>query len=263
MRLWSGCAAVLLVTAGGVVPTAQGGQDDNELSQARETLAKWVETRKTIATEKRKWALAKEMLQARIDAVKQEIETLEAKTGETGKSIAELDTKRTELVAKNEKLIAASKALRDAIVPLETHMKKVLTRLPAPIGEHVSLLARSIPRDPTKTETKLGERYRNVVGILNEIDKFNRKITMTSEVQKLPDGTSAEVTALYIGLGQAYYVTPKGDAAGIGLPPSSDGGDEGWVWTPANEAAKAIKKAIAVFENKQVAEFVHLPVRIK
>jgi hypothetical protein len=45
--------------------------------------------------------------------------------------------------------------------------------------------------------------------------------------------------------------------AGIGTP-----SPEGWVWKPANEAARAIADAVAILENEKVAEFVRLPIRM-
>ncbi len=91
-----------------------------------------------------------------------------------------------------------------------------------------------------------------------QVNKFNREITVTSEVRELPDGTSAEVTALYVGISTAYYVSRDGSAAGMGTA-----SPDGWVWTPANDDAAQIAKAIAILKNEQVASFVKLPIDIK
>ena len=104
----------------------------------------------------------------------------------------------------------------------------------------------------------LSERFQNVLGILNEVNKFNREIAVTSEVRTLADGTSAEVTALYVGIGQGYYVSADGKVAGVG-----SAAPEGWVWTPANDAAARVAKAIAILKNEQPASFVPLPVRVE
>jgi hypothetical protein len=93
---------------------------------------------------------------------------------------------------------------------------------------------------------------------LHEVNKFNREITVSSEVLTLPDGTSAEVTALYVGIGNAYYVSRNGSAAGIGTA-----SPDGWVWQSANAAAEQIANAIAILKNEQVASFVKLPIHIE
>ena len=44
----------------------------------------------------------------------------------------------------------------------------------------------------------------------------NREITMTTEVRALDTGDAAEVTALYLGVGQGYYATGDGCDCGCG-----------------------------------------------
>jgi hypothetical protein len=83
-------------------------------------------------------------------------------------------------------------------------------------------------------------------------------MTVASEVRSLPDGTSAVVTALYVGLGHAYYVGVEGRIAGVGTP-----SPDGWVWRPANDAAPAIAEAIAILSNEKPAGFVRLPLRVE
>jgi len=119
-------------------------------------------------------------------------------------------------------------------------------------------LTQRLPEKPDETKLSLAQRFQNVIGILNEINKFNREITVKSELLTLSDGTAAEVTALYVGLGQAYYTGAKGTVAGIGRP-----GKDGWVWIPANEAAGPISDAIAILNNEKGAVFLLLPFEIQ
>jgi hypothetical protein len=130
--------------------------------------------------------------------------------------------------------------------------------LPGPIRERVKPLSQRIPADPAATELSLSQRFQNVIGILNEVNKFNSDITVTSEVLTLSDGTTAEVKALYVGLGQAYYVAASGNAAGVGHPTES-----GWEWTSADHLAPEVGRAVAILENAQVPAFVPLPVEIR
>jgi hypothetical protein len=77
-------------------------------------------------------------------------------------------------------------------------------------------------------------------------------------VRTLPDGTSAEVTALYLGIGQAFYSGANGKIAGIGTA-----SDQGWVWKQADESAAEIARIIAILNNESVASFVQVPVEIQ
>jgi hypothetical protein len=255
-------AALLLAALLPLLPAATRPGDDEQdtaaqVEDAKDVLERWVETRRVISQEKRDWALGKEVLEDRIELVQGEIEALRGRISDAQASLAEADEKRADLVAQNERLTAASATLAELLAGFESRTLALLERLPDPIRERVKPLSQRIPEAGAETEQSLSQRFQNVVGILNEVDKFNRDITVTSEVRPLGDGTTAEVTAIYAGLGQGWYVSTNGAAAGIGRS-----GPDGWQWTPANDAAPRIAEAIAILENEKVAAFVQLPVRL-
>jgi FtsZ-binding cell division protein ZapB len=235
---------------------AQNNTDNVESTRA--TLEKWVQTRKIISQEKRDFALSKEMLNQRIELVQREIDSLQDKIKETEQSITEADKKREDLLTENELLRQSSQSLHDKVGYFETSVKVLLKRLPEPLLQRIEPLTQRIPQKADDTQLSLSERFQNIIGILNEVDKFNREITATSEVRTLPDGTAAEVTALYVGISHGYYTNAKGDIAGVGTA-----GKDGWIWEPVNEAAPAISQAIAILKNEAVAEYVQLPITIE
>ena len=71
----------------------------------------------------------------------------------------------------------------------------------------------------------------------------------------LANGSSAEVTTMYLGISEGFFVNGTGDAAGRGVP-----SPDGFVWTPINESAEAVANAIAVFNQSDPAAYTHLPV---
>jgi hypothetical protein len=234
---------------------AEGGED---LESVRATLAKWMETQQIISKEERDWQVGKEVLQQRIDLIRGEISTLDARIEQTRKSISEADGKRGEMIRENEALKAASASLRAAIGALERRTLSMLGSVPDPVRERVKPLSQRIPSDPANTTLSLSERFQNVIGILNELNKFSQEITITSEIRTLSGGDRAEVKALYLGLAQAYYVTPRGDRAGIGRSTA-----EGWSWTESDHLADEIARAIAIVQNEEVPAYVPLPVTIE
>lgn len=241
------------------VPFAvSAAETQNGVDGVRSALDKWVETRKVISQEQRDWALGKETLNDRIELVQREIDALRGKIKDAQESISDADKKRVNLVDENEKLKAVSSALGDTVIALETGTKDLLKRLPDTLRERVKPLSQRLPENSKDTKQSLSERFQNIVGVLNEVDKFNREVTMTSEVRPLPDGTSAEVTAVYAGIGQAYYASADGKTAGIGTS-----SDSGWVWSPANGIAPQVSEVISILKNEQVASFVELPVEIQ
>jgi hypothetical protein len=216
-----------------------------------------VNVRRVIAKERRDWALGKELLESRVELVQSEIENLRSKTEDARGSLTEAETKKADLVAERARSRAAFASLEDTITVFEERTAELLRRLPDPLRERVRPLSQQLPDDPAETKLSLVQRFQNVIGILDAVNKFQREVQVSSEVRALPDGTHAEVTAVYLGIGQAWYVTRKGDAAGIG---SAAG--EAWSWQPADEHATAIQRVIAILQGEAGAAFVRLPVQI-
>jgi hypothetical protein len=248
------CAGLGLLSAG----ATSVDDGDDQVGDARAALEKWVETRRVISKERSDWKLGKQILEEQVELRRGEIENLRDLIEKTRDSVAEADKKRAELIAERDRLEQASASLVEVVGDLETRTKELLPRLPDPIRELVKPLSQQLPEDPSHTELSLGDRFQNVVGILNAVEKSGREISATSEVRALPNGTSAEVTALYVGIAQGYYVSADQGAAGIG-----SSSEEGWIWRPANEAAAEIAKAIAILNNEVGAEFVELPIRVQ
>lgn len=250
-------AIVVPVTALLLLGAMGAGSVGDLRAQARAALEQYVETRRIISEEKRDWALGREMLDDRIDLVRREIESLREKIGRAEASIAEADTKRGELLADNERQKATAAGLEASIGLMEDRTRALLGRLPETLREKVAPLSQRLPKAGEPSGLSLSERFQNVVGVLNEINKFHREITVTSEVRDLPDGTTAEVTVMYVGISQAYYVNGDGTTAGVG-----SGGADGWIWKPADAYATEIAQAISIRKNEGIAAFVPLPLAI-
>ena len=97
----------------------------------------------------------------------------------------------------------------------------------------------------------------NIVGILQEVEKFNKHITVVTELKSLESGEMAQVKTVYVGLGQGYFVDENEKYAGI-VKPTADG----WQEEVRNDLASVISDVIKIFENSKLAEFVPLPVEI-
>lgn len=228
---------------------------NSSIADTRQVIDKWVETRRLISKEKQDWELSRQMLEDRIDLVRREIENLREKIAEAEAGITEADQRRQELVEENERRKQTGDMLREIVTRLEQRTKGLLPRLPDPIRETVRPLSQRLPENPEDTEAALSQRFQNVIGVLNEVNKFNRDITVTSEVRQREDGRAAEVTAVYVGIGHGYYVGANNQIAGIGA--AHDGQ---WVWVSRDEIAPQVAAAVAILNNEQVADFVPLPV---
>jgi hypothetical protein len=244
-------------------PAAAPVADPNAAAQTRErieltrdALEKWVETRRTIGVERRDWALGKDLLDSRIDVLDRELKTLADRTKEVEATLTEADRKRDALAQEAGTLKDASAQLAAMAAQLEAKVKGLVKRFPTPLAEKLKPLTQRLPEDPATTALPLAVRFQNIVGIINEANRFNREITQSSEIRKLADGSSVEVTAVYLGLAQGYYVGAGGRIAGIGR-----GAPEGWTWTESNDNGPAIERIVAILRNQKPAAFVPIPVK--
>ncbi|MFP4139716.1 MAG: DUF3450 family protein [Phycisphaerae bacterium] len=254
---------VCLLGSGALLAEKDSGQE--QLGTTREALRKWVDTRKTISRTKHDLDETVQMLKERIGVVRGEVQSLKRKTEESRSVIAEQEKKRDELKARLETLAGAADSLKPTIETLENRTVALLDRLPAHVREDrmISTLSKTFrgdPNDPNGVKKgSLSQRFQNVVGVLNKLNELSREIKVLPQRVLLPDGREAEVQAVFLGFGQAYYLGGRGKTAGIGR--LSDDGK--WTWVPANESAEEIARVMAILEDEKPAAFVQVPIEIK
>ncbi len=239
------------------VESAQKDSEPPTLEETRLTMDKWIETQQIISKERKDWQQGKEILQSRLELVKKEIAALEDKIKEAKSSVVESDKKRDELNGQNDEFKSAGDQLTKAVTQMESDVRRLFKQLPDPIQSKLQPLFQRIPENPEKTKVSTAERFQNVFGILNEVNKANSEITVNYEVHNLSDGKPAEVKAVYIGLGQAYYLGAGGEA-GIGRP-----SPDGWKWEASNSGGRDISTALEILEGKQKPAFVPLAVKLQ
>lgn len=249
-------AVSFVILAGGFPRVVSAA--DRAIESAQGTFDKWVEVQETIAREKRDWSIEREFLNEEVRLLREEIATLKVKSArlaeETGTTEAAIAKSTTE----TETLKQAVGLVEAELPMLEGQLRRLAQSFPAPLTEQVGPLLTRLPREGVSTKAGTSERLQTVVGLVSQVDKFNGGFTVAAELHKTPAGTEVQVRTLYLGLAQAWFVSPDGKFAGFGKP-----GAEGWDWTADNDLASSIEKAIAVHENTGMAEYVGLPVSIK
>ena len=214
-------------TAPSAVTAAPAGDAKSPtLEETRLTLSKWIETQQIISKERNEWQQGREILQGRIDLVGKEVGTLKDRIVQAETAVKESNRKRDELMAQNAQLKETGAQLVSAVTALEEKVRRLAKIAPEGLAKKLEPLLQRVPTDPATTRVSVAERFQNVLGILNELNKANSEISIAFEIRKLADGSSSEVQVIYVGLGQAYYLSPRGEA-GIGRP-----GDNGWTWEP-------------------------------
>lgn len=228
------------------------------LTDTRFAVEKWVETRQTIARTQADWTMEKETLANTLELFQRESKTLGEQMVNVRTNVTQAQKEMTKFDDEKALLGAALDKAKELAERFETRVQTMVPQWPAPLVSKIDPLLKKIPEDAEETKRSVLERMQNVVGIVNEVDKFNGSVTLESEVQRNPSGADIQVRTLYLGLGQAYFVDKSGTYAGLGVP-----GPDGWQWTSRPELGPAILNAIGVYENSRPAVFVALPVQIK
>jgi hypothetical protein len=257
MKTVMACALVVLSAAAWTTRAQDGGDGGADLDAARAGVGKWVGTQQILVKERRDWQQSRELLTARIEAVKKEIAQIEERLAETRRTVAEAAGRRAEAHAESEALRRTGTGLVEAVTQFETHLRRLHGALPAPVQEKLAPLYQRMPADGAPTRASAAERFQNVLGVLNEINRMNGEITLASEIRTLADGRPSEVRTVYLGLAQAYYLSAGGEA-GVGRP-----GSDGWVWEADPDLAPRIAEVVEILQNKRSPKFVSLPVRIQ
>lgn len=255
-------APLVVLASTGVLAASQGADDSGRpatptLQETRLTMDKWIETQQIISKESKEWRQGKEILVDRVEAIRQEVAALEEKIQQSEARIAEVATQRAELLAEKERIQGVGAHVAGVVTGLEGEVRKLFRVAPETLQERMKQLHERIPADPATTKVQLAERFQNVLGILNELNKANNELNVFYEVRTLAGGRPSEVQTMYVGLAQAYYVSAGGEA-GIGRPTL-----DGWQWEPSSSVAGHVKHALEIVQLKHSPAFVALPVKLQ
>lgn len=243
----------LLLLAG-----SSAAADTTVLETTQSTLAKWVETRQLISRTRADWQADKETLQQTVAMFDGELTSLADQSGSVATNSTEVARQRSETETAKAELEAGLELTAQALAPLEARLGKIASVLPPPLLKTVQSPLDRLPQDSSKTWVTPLTRLQTVITLMSEVEKFNSMVTLSPEMRQDPAGGEIKVQVLYLGLAQAWFVDESGDFAGTGVP-----GATGWAWTPHKDLGSRIKSVIAMYEEKQPAQFVALPVEIK
>jgi len=255
-------------------PAAAAAKDDTvSYEKTRETLQKWAETEKRIMEERRDWDEGKALLKGQIELVNGQITELEAKLADARKRKEEALKKKQEMAAEKALILEAATdvnkmadsleaAVRSAVamVPEAIAKEKKLDILVAQLDASAKARAEALKEQAEGREKviPIASRYQAIVGLIDQVNQVYPLLHKAVETRKLPDGRETNVTVVYVGLGQAYFVNLAGDFAGTGRP-----GPNGWEWTTNNAIARDVDDVIEIVDKSGSPKVFALPATVK
>lgn len=229
------------------------------MDETRGLLQQWAATQRQISSERTDWETGKAMLEGRIQLLKLSVEETQKKIAEAKTKLEEVKKRTAETEAEKAQIKQATEALLAAAPALEKSIKDIHPRLPGVVQEKINVLFDRIPKEGADVKNiTAAERYQNVLGILNELNKANNEFASLPEIHDLGGGKKAEVKVVYVGLGQGYFVNSNGDIGGVGIPEK-----EGWKWTTDPLIAPKMRELVEVMKKAVAPKLVELPAQIQ
>jgi len=238
--------------------TAGAASPAEAVDETRVVLRQWVETRQTLAQTKADWQVQRGLLEQSIRLYEEESRLLDQQIAEADQDSSAVDQERVALEDEQRQLDAAAGVISDAINRLEDQLVGRMKAFPEPLRRTIAPLARRIPDPDNRKKLSLSERMQNIVGILSEVDKFNSTVSVHKDTRRAADGTEFSVESLYLGLGQAFFVSLNDQRAGVGHPV-----DGVWQWVDRPELAPRIRKLLDMYSSLQPAAFIGLEVQVR
>jgi hypothetical protein len=225
-----------------------------EIAKAREVIAQYVDTRQEIARVKNEWKAYQELTQRRIDLYEREItqlsDSIATAEEQTTQAEREINRVRDEI----QVLRDANNIVAQALPAYETKLRELYQYFPDPLKNKVQRLVQQLGKS-----RQASDRMAILIGIMNEVDKFNAEFNFDTDEKKLPSGETVLVDVIYLGMAVAYYSNSDGTVGGIGTP-----AEGGWSWEERSDLAPAIRDSLLYYNGDiKPAMLVDLPVEIK
>jgi hypothetical protein len=209
------------------------GHAAEPVQETRSTVREWIALEETRASEQRAWKEERALIHDRQEALAREAERLEAALAAYRSALDGDDEERTALQADAQRLEAARDVLTDRLPDLKRRLLAWRPLFPAELDRKLAPSYVTLSSNAGKP----AEQFQAGLTILSALHDFNRTLSTGRLPHPLPDNGPAEVSVLYAGFGQAWYVGP--DDAGFGYPT-----EDGWRWQRRSDLRGAIAKAL-------------------
>ena len=194
------------------------------------------------------------MTSRRIDLYQDEIADLEETIKEAEEQTTSAERRIASIRSDIQVLRSATEIVSSSLPRLEQKVRELYAYFPAPLNEKVTSLVQQLGNKSLQTS----DRMALVIGVLNEVDKFNSGFTHVTDEMRMDNETKL-VDVIYLGLAVAYYADREGKIGGMLVPAEKE-----WQWVQKDELAPLVHQAILYYTNEiKPAMMVDLPVEIQ
>lgn len=239
-------AATFIVAFPAFVPPSSAQEASDPIQQIDALTQQWTSLEHQKDELRAEWRGQKPILEQQLRLIEREIAELTTLLEATARQQNEVEQRRLEMLEEQTRLEEESAALDASVAQASLALHALQRDLPPPLAETwADELARL--DNPVATAT---ERFQKLLELLGRLDDFDAKVTLNEVVMTLGDGREHVVKQVYLGLSHGWYVTADQSFAAAGAP-----GPDGWVWTPAADAAP-IARIVGILEQRVDPDFV-------
>lgn len=232
-------------------------QASSPVESVRNSVKEWALAEQTRSREAADWQVEKQLMIDLKRVLEQEIKGLKDTIATSEASLNEADETRNQLLKKRAENINQRQILESFVGASESRVFALQAYLPTPLSERLAPVFKRIPQNTSETSLSLAERMQTVITVLDALRSFDQKITLHKEIRpSSSDNPAQQVSTLYVGLAQAYYL--GSEDAGIGYPSA-----KGWHWESLPSIRKELEAAFAIASDRDMnSRFIDLPLHL-
>ncbi|TYK64982.1 DUF3450 family protein [Colwellia echini] len=219
-------------------------------AQIEDLTQQWLDIEKQSVQLQTNWQMQQPILRQQITLLNEEKSQLTKMLQVDNSSQAQVEVKRSELLQQQNELEQQQQQLTNQLIVLNKQLLNLNNLLPPPLTDAWQSEDQVLDAEPTTSQ-----QLQVSLAKLDKLNAFNQRISIHEKPLTAPNGNEILVKQFYLGLSSAWFTSANGEYRGWGQAT-----DNGWQWYFDEQlSADAIQQAIAIFEKKQQADFVALP----
>lgn len=224
-----------------------------DIAQIDRLTAQWLNIEKQNSQLQKIWHEQEPLLTQQLALLTAEKKQLSALIAVDVNNNKEVDIKRKALLKEQTQLEQQQGKLSQQLALLTNQLIFIDHLLPPPLKKSWQKEQQVLTAEPDiSLQLQVG------LAKLANLAEFEQRISLHEMPLTSPQGADILVKQLYLGTGIAWFTSANGQYNGWG-----QAAENGWTWHFDDQAnAAEIKRAIAIFEKKQSAEFVELPINL-
>lgn len=233
---------------------AVSAAEPGKIAAVEKAASEWVKVRAETVRIETEWENERGLLATMVDGLKERAELLEDRRDHLRAKTADERSELATLNAKREAGDADLAATEERMKKLAAQLLALRPKLPPRLASALEFSFKSLESG----ELSPGERMQLTISVLNRCAQFNGAVNSGEEVLELQGEPGPKaVETIYWGLSHGYVLDRATGKAWLGTPAG-----ERWSWTPAPEAAKAVERLIAIYNDQHDPELVLVPARL-